>query len=151
MEAGSEAVSPLVADQEHGGDPPPTVRRAEPEDVEELLSICQESFSESPRWSTGGSLARSWWEAVFSSSSTETWVSQISGVLVGFVVLVHDELAWEGERRSRDSGTFATVAAVLQAPKTSLAALRRRRAHRLLPAARRFRVERQPERAPGSS
>jgi len=125
-------VSPTIAVQVHGDEPSSLIRRAEPEDVEELLSICQESFSESPRWSTAGSLARIWWKAVLSSSSAETWVSEISGVVVGFVVLIHDELAWEGERRARAGGTIATVAAILQAPKKCLAELRRRRALRLV-------------------
>jgi RimJ/RimL family protein N-acetyltransferase len=116
----------------HGDEPASPIRRAEPGDVEELLRICRDSFSESPRWSTSGSRARSWWKTVLSSSSAETWVREISGVVVGFIVLVHDELAWEGERRARDGGTIATVATILQAPKKCLAELRRRRALRLV-------------------
>ena len=71
-----------------------SLRIATASDLPSLYKICRESFPASARWSTNSGGAKKWWEGAIASKSCEVWVALRSQYVVGFTVLVLDELQW---------------------------------------------------------
>jgi len=93
------------------------IRRANQSDMEALLYICRESFSDSLRWQSPRSLGRKWWDATLTSSSSETWVCLKNGEIAGFSVLIIDENEDVKISRQRNGSFIDRFFAVVTHPK----------------------------------
>jgi len=93
------------------------IRRANQGDIEALLHICRESFSDSLRWQSPRSLGKKWWDATLTSSSSETWVCLKNGEIAGFCVLITDEDEEVKVSRQRNGSFFDRLFAVVTHPK----------------------------------
>ncbi len=71
-----------------------SLRIATANDLPSLCKICRESFPGSALWATNFGGAKNWWEGAFASKSCEVWVAVRSQYVVGFTLLVLDELQW---------------------------------------------------------
>ncbi|MCH8135596.1 MAG: hypothetical protein IIB77_06430 [Proteobacteria bacterium] len=71
-----------------------SLRIATANDLPSLYKICRESFPGSALWATNSGGAKKWWEGAIASKSCEVWVAVRSQYVVGFTVLVLDELQW---------------------------------------------------------
>ena len=96
------------------------VRKAESEDINNLLEICKKSFRKLERWQAPRFLTRDRWKKILSSSVAETWVCLVNNKIAGYVTLVMDIISFENERKQYDKNVIKKVLYKILCPKLML-------------------------------
>ena len=87
------------------------VRRAKPEDINDLIEICRASFRDSLKWRGPRFFARKQWQFILGSAYCETWVCSYDGKVEGYVVLILDANRYNEQKRGQkvDFGTLLFI------------------------------------------